>query len=61
MSIGSTRPMEEDATRMAYRDLIRWMASDYGFDEIEAYMCSPSAAACARNMVDRNTRWAPRS
>lgn len=37
MSIGSTRPME-DATRMAYRDLIRWMAADYGFEEIEAYM-----------------------
>ncbi|GLK72087.1 acetamidase/formamidase family protein [Ancylobacter dichloromethanicus] len=52
MSIGSTRPME-DATRMAYRDLIRWMAADYGFDEIEAYML---LTQCGRvrlgNMVD---------
>ncbi len=52
MSIGSTRPME-DAARMAYRDLIRWMASDYGFDEIEAYML---LTQCGRvrvgNMVD---------
>lgn len=52
MSIGSTRPME-DATRMAYRDLIRWMASDYGFDEVEAYML---LTQCGRvrlgNMVD---------
>lgn len=52
MSIGSTRPME-DAARMAYRDLIRWMAADYGFDEIEAYML---LTQCGRvrvgNMVD---------
>lgn len=52
MSIGSSRPME-DATRIAYRDLIRWMASDYGFDEIEAYML---LTQCGRvrlgNMVD---------
>ena len=52
MSIGSTRPME-DATRMAYRDLIRWMAADFGFDEIEAYML---LTQCGRvrlgNMVD---------
>lgn len=37
MSIGSARPLE-DATRIAYRELIRWMANDYGFDQWDAYM-----------------------
>ena len=36
MTIGSTRPME-DAARIAYRELIRWLVSDYGFDQYEAY------------------------
>ena len=27
----------EDAARIAYRELARWLASDYGFDELEAY------------------------
>ena len=52
MSIGSARPME-DATRIAYRELIRWMAKDYGFDELDAYML---LTQCGRvrlgNMVD---------
>src|SRR4029077_2133537 len=30
MAIGSARPLE-DATRIAYRDLIRWMVRDYGY------------------------------
>ena len=37
MTIGSARPME-DAARIAYRELVRWMSADYGFDEIDAYM-----------------------
>ncbi len=37
MAIGSTRPLE-DAARIAYRELIRWMAADYGFDQLDAYM-----------------------
>jgi len=37
MGIGSTRPLE-DATRIAYRELIYWMESDYGFDKWDAYM-----------------------
>jgi acetamidase/formamidase len=37
MAIGSARPLE-DATRIAYRELIRWMAADYGFDQLDAYM-----------------------
>jgi amidase len=37
MAIGSARPLE-DATRIAYRELIRWMVKDYGFDKWDAYM-----------------------
>ncbi|MBM3484836.1 MAG: acetamidase [Alphaproteobacteria bacterium] len=37
MAIGSTRPLE-DAARIAYRELIRWMAADYGYDQWDAYM-----------------------
>lgn len=37
MAIGSARPLE-DATRIAYRELVRWMAADYGFDQWDAYM-----------------------
>ena len=52
MSIGSGRPME-DAVRRAYRDLIRWMSADWGWDELEAYFL---LTQCGRvplgNMVD---------
>jgi len=37
LAIGSARPLE-DATRIAYRELIRWMVADYGFDQWDAYM-----------------------
>lgn len=37
MAIGSTRPLE-DAARIAYRELVRWMVKDYGFDKWDAYM-----------------------
>ncbi len=37
MAIGSTRPLE-DATRIAYRELIRWMVRDYGYAQWDAYM-----------------------
>jgi amidase len=37
MAVGSARPLD-DATRMALRELIRWMVEDYGFDELDAYM-----------------------
>src|SRR6185312_16977965 len=37
MGIGSARPLE-DATRIAYRELIRWLVEDYGFDQWDAYM-----------------------
>jgi amidase len=37
MAIGSARPLE-DATRIAYRELVRWMAAEYEFDQWDAYM-----------------------
>ena len=37
MSIGSARPLE-DAARIAYRELVLWMAAEYGFDKWDAYM-----------------------
>ena len=37
MAIGSARPLE-DATRIAYKDLVLWMEAEYGFDRWDAYM-----------------------
>ena len=37
MAIGSARPLE-DATRIAYRELILWMEKDYDYDRWDAYM-----------------------
>jgi acetamidase/formamidase len=52
MTIGSARPME-DAARIAYRELIRWLVADYGFDEIEAYFLLTQAGRMrVGNMVD---------
>lgn len=52
MTIGSARPME-DAARIAYRELIDWMAKDYPFDEIEAYMLLTQVGRVrVGNMVD---------
>ncbi len=52
MAIGSARPME-DAARIAYRELISWMAADYGFDKLEAYLLlSQAGRVRLGNMVD---------
>ena len=52
MTIGSARPME-DAARIAYRELVRWMAADYGFNELDAYMLlSQAGRVRLGNMVD---------
>ncbi|MFN8830422.1 MAG: acetamidase/formamidase family protein [Labrys sp. (in: a-proteobacteria)] len=52
MTIGSARPME-DAARIAYRELVRWLATDYGFDELEAYFLLTQAGRVRLgNMVD---------
>jgi len=37
MAIGSARPLE-DATRIAYKELVLWMAAEYGYDKWDAYM-----------------------
>lgn len=52
MALGSARPME-DAARIAYRDLIRWLVADYGFEESEAYfLCTQAGRVRLGNMVD---------
>ena len=52
MTIGSSRPME-DAARIAYRELVRWLTVDYGFDELEAYFLLTQAGRVRLgNMVD---------
>jgi acetamidase/formamidase len=54
MSIGSARPME-DATRIAYADLVEWMVDGYGFDRWEAYMLLTQIGKVRLgNMVDPN-------
>ena len=54
MSIGSARPME-DATRIAYADLVGWMVDSYGFDQWEAYMLLTQIGKVRLgNMVDPN-------
>jgi acetamidase/formamidase len=51
-AIGSARPME-DAARIAYRELVRWLVADYGFDEIDAYFLLTQAGKIRLgNMVD---------
>ena len=52
MTIGSGRPME-DAARIAYRELVRWMVEDYGWDKLEAYFFLTQAGRVRLgNMVD---------
>ena len=52
MTIGSGRPME-DAARIAYRELVRWLVADYRFDRLEAYFLLTQAGRVRLgNMVD---------
>lgn len=52
MAIGSGRPME-DAARIAYRELIRWLVQDYGWEQDEAYFFLTQAGRVRLgNMVD---------
>lgn len=54
MSIGSARPME-DAARIAYADLVRWMVEGYGFEKWDAYfILTQVGRARLGNMVDPN-------
>jgi amidase len=52
MAVGSSRPME-DAARIAWMELIRWLAADYGFEPLEAYQLLTQAGRMrVGNMVD---------
>jgi amidase len=52
MSIGSTRPLI-DALRLACVDMINWLATDYGFDKVEALQLLGQAAQLKiANVVD---------
>jgi len=43
MTVCSARPLE-DAARLAFLELVDWMASDYGWDRMDAYMFLSIAA-----------------
>jgi len=52
MVVGSARPME-DAARIAYVQLIKWMVDDYGWEMLDAYQLLSQAGGCyVGNMVD---------
>ena len=52
MSIGSTRPLM-DALRLSCADLIDWLATDYGYDRLEAYqLLGQQAVLKIANVVD---------
>jgi acetamidase/formamidase len=52
MVVGSARPME-DAARIAYTELVKWMVADYGFDPLDAYqLLSQAGELYVGNMVD---------
>jgi amidase len=52
MAVGSARPME-DAARIGWVELIRWLVDDYGFGRLEAYQLLTQAGRMrVGNMVD---------
>ena len=52
MTVCSARPLE-DAARLAYRELINWMVSDFGWERDDAYMfLSLAAKARIAQIVD---------
>jgi len=52
MVAGSARPLS-DALRIAFVELIEWLAADYGFDRADAYqLVSQVAVVRVANMVD---------
>lgn len=54
MVVGSARPME-DAARIAYTELVIWLAEDYGFDHWSAYeLLTQVGRLYVGNMVDTN-------
>jgi len=56
MTLGSARPLE-DATRIAYRELINWMVKDYGWEVDMAYFFLTQAGRLrVGNIVDPKYR-----
>ena len=54
MSIGSARPLE-DAFRIAQADIVGWVASDFGLDQLDAYqLVSQAVESPVANVVDTN-------
>jgi acetamidase/formamidase len=54
MVAGSVRPLE-DAYRIAYTQLVRWLAADYGLSTMDAYqLVSQVAKTAVANVVDTN-------
>ena len=54
MAVGSARPME-DAARIAYAELVDWLAADYGYERLDAYqLLTQLGELYVGNMVDTN-------
>jgi len=52
MTVCSAKPLE-DAARLAFREMIRWLATDYGVNQYDAYMLlSLTATARIAQIVD---------
>ena len=52
MTVGNARPME-DAARIAFYELVRWLTLDYEIERLDAYqLCSQVAKVRLANMVD---------
>ena len=52
MTVGSARPME-DAARIAYSELVKWLSADYDFELFDAYQFLTQAGELyVGNMVD---------
>jgi acetamidase/formamidase len=52
MTVGNARPME-DAARIAFYELVRWITLEYEIDRLDAYqLCSQVAKVRLANMVD---------
>jgi len=54
MALGAYRPID-DALRIAFTELIKWMHEDYGLSELDAYeLLSKVARIDLNEMVDPN-------
>jgi len=54
MSTGSARPLE-DAFRISQVDLIQWLGSEFGLDQLDAYqLVTQASEAPVANVVDPN-------